>query len=165
MNFTEALKKLEESREFRDFKKKNPSACLCAGFFILDLESKQDVQQIDFQCEEKIAAFSVADEISMKMEETADKKKVPAIKPEIKVDLDDVQEIAGKEIKKQKIASKLNKIIAIMQMHEEKQIWNLTCIFSSFAMLRLHVECMTGKILKSEKASMFDFVQPGGKGK
>lgn len=165
MNFTEALKKLEESKEFKDFKKKNPSAYLCAGFFILDFESQQNVQQIDFQCDEKIATFSLADKITLKMEETTDKKKMPEIKPEIKIDLDDMQEIAGKEIQKQKIVSKLNKIIAILQMHDEKQIWNITCIFSSLAMLRLHIDCMTGKILKSEKASMFDFVQPGGKGK
>ncbi len=165
MNFKEALKKLEASKEFGDFKKKNPSAYLCAGFFILDFEAKHNTQQIDFQSGEKIATFSINDEVALKMEETADKKKIPEIDEKIKIDLDDVQKMAEKEIEKNKIASKLNKIIAILQMHDEKQIWNATCIFSSLAMLRLHVDAFSGKILKSEKASMFDFVQKGGKGK
>lgn len=159
MNFKEAFKKLEASSEFKDFKKQNPSAYLCAGFFILDFESQQNTQQIDFQSGEKIATFSLADEISMKMEETADKKKIPSIKPEIKVDLGEVQEIVKKETEKNKIISKMNKIIAVLQDHEGRQIWNLTCIFSSFAILRLHVDSFTGKILKSEKANMFDLVQ------
>lgn len=165
MNFKEALLKLKKSKEFKDFKKQNPKSYLCAGFFVLDFETQQNIQQIDFQTDEKIAAFSVNDTISMKMEETADKKKVPTIKPEIKIDLDDVQETAKKEIEKNKISSKLNKIIAILQMHDEKQIWNVTCIFATLVMLRLHIDAFTGKILKSEKSSLFDFVQKGGKGK
>jgi hypothetical protein len=99
--------------------------------------------------------------VALKMEETADKKKILEIDEKIKIDLNDVQKIAEKEIEKNKIASKLNKIIAILQMHDEKQIWNVTCIFSSLAMLRLHIDAFSGKILKSEKASMFDFVQKG----
>lgn len=159
MNFIEAFKKLEASKEFKDFKKKNPEAYLCAGFFILDVEANQNVQQIDFQCDDKIATFSLADTITMKMEETADKKKLLSIKPEIKADLDEVQKIVKKETEKNKITSKMNKIIAVLQAHEDKQIWNVTCIFSSFAILRLHMDSFTGKVLKSENANMFDFVQ------
>ena len=159
MNFKEALEKLEKSSEFLKFRKENPKAYLCAGFFVLDFESNQDTQQIDFQCEEKIAAFSVAKEISIKMEETADKKKVPSIKPEIKIDVDEMQKIAGREIEKNKISTKLNKIIAILQMHDEKQIWNLTCIFASLVMLRLHIDAFSGNVLRADKSSLFDFVQ------
>jgi hypothetical protein len=159
MNFKEALSRLEKSSEFRDFKKKHSDAYLCAGFFIKDYESKSDVCQIDFQCEEKIATFSIDGKIEIKMEETAEKKKIPQIKTKIKIDLEKAQEIAEKEAKKNKIVSKMKKIIAILQMHEEKEIWNVTCIFASFAMLRLHIDASTGKILKTEKANLFDFVQ------
>ncbi|MFH0831421.1 MAG: hypothetical protein V1886_00955 [archaeon] len=163
MNFAETLEKLEASKEFRNFKKKNTDAYLCAGFFVIDFEAGKDTQQMDFQCDEQIAAFSVSDRIEMKMEETIDKKKVPEIKKEIKIDLDEMQKIAGKEIEKSKISTKLNKMIAILQMNNEKQIWNITCIFASLAMLRVHIDAFSGDVLRADKSSLFDFVQKGGK--
>ena len=159
MNFTESLAKLESSREFEKLKNENPASYLCAGFFVLDFDSRHDTQQIDFQAGEKIATFSVGDGISIKMEETVDNKKVPAIKPEIKIDIDEMQKIAGREIEKNKIAGKLNKIIAILQMRDNRQIWNVTCVFASLVMLRMHIDSFSGDVLKSEKSSMFDFVQ------
>ena len=84
---------------------------------------------------------------------------IPQIKPEIKIDVDEMQKIAGREIQKQKISTKLNKIIAILQMHDDNQIWNVTCIFASLVMLRLHIDVFSGGVLRADKSSLFDFVQ------
>ena len=158
MNFKEALSRVEKSKEFDNFKKQHPKAYLCAGFFVLDFETENSTQQLDYQLEEKIATFSVNNEVKIKIQETTKQKKLDKlIKPEIEIDK--LRKIADKELEKKKIVSKLNKIIAILQMYESKCIWNLTCMLESFAMLRVHVDAISGEVLKSEKASLFDFVK------
>ena len=157
MNFKEALSKLEKSSAFKDFKKKNPSAYLCAGFFIKDYESGSDVSQIDFQSDKDIATFIIDRDVSVKTEKPMKPEKIPELKANIKVDLDDVEKLIKKEAEKLKISQNVKKIIAILQMHENRVIWNITNILETFIVLTMQIDAIDGGILKSEKSSLFDF--------
>ena len=42
MDLFEAIRKVEACREFKAFKKANPGSYLCAAFFILDYELKEE---------------------------------------------------------------------------------------------------------------------------
>ena len=164
MNFSQTLEKIEASKEFNEFKKQHDDAYLCAGFFVLDLEQNINQQQFDYSLKDgKIFTFSLNenDEVTIKEAETIEGKqsKLPEISKEIKIDLDRIQELVEKEMKKQEINSRINKIIAILQVHENKQIWNLTCMLEGFGILQVHVDTISGEILKFEKRSLFDFIK------
>lgn len=157
MNFKEALSRLKESSEFKSFKKEHKNAYLCAGFFVRDYESGNDVVQLDFQCGKDIAAFNIGDKISVKIEKPMKEEKVPEMKGAVKIDLNEVESIIKKELEKQKMGKSIKKIIAILQIHEKRVIWNVTNILETFAILSIHIDALSGNVLKSEKANLFDF--------
>lgn len=155
MNFQEILKKLQKSKEFADFKKNNEDCYLCAAFFIFDFESGNETKQIDFFMlkKNKIATFILNDKIKLRIEDAIEKK-FDEVNPKIKIELSEAVERAKKECK-----SKVNKIIAILQVLEGKQVWNITCMLEGFSMLLLHIDSQSGEITKKEKRGLFDFVK------
>lgn len=155
MNFQAILKKLQRSKEFADFEKENANCYLCAAFFVLDFESGSETKQLDFFIpkKNKIVTFVLNDSIKLKIEDAIEKK-LGRINPEIKIELPAAIEKAKKECK-----SKVNKIIAILQVLEGRQVWNLTCMLEGFSMLLLHVDSQSGEITKKEKRNLFDFVK------
>ena len=153
------LKKLKESKEFKKYKEKNPSAYLCVGFFVLDFQSGHDSYQFDYCFNNQIETFFIepeTNEIKSKPAEPQEGKMPGKISENVKIDLKKIREIAENYAEKNDL--KLTKIIAILQIHEGRQIWNLTCI-SGFKMLRLYIDSESGEILKTDTASMFDFIK------
>ena len=162
MNFSQTIKQIEKSPAFANFKKQYEDAYLCAGFFVLDYESsdEQCQQQLDYSLKDgTIFTFILNSEITIKKAETIKKEKLPELNKKIKVDLDDVEKILGDELQNKKIKNKINKIIAVLQNYQGKQIWNLNCILAGMEILQMHINSETGEILKSEKRSMFDFIK------
>lgn len=163
MNFSSTLEQIEDSKEFKEFKKKNEDAYLCAGFFVLDFEQKTFQQQLDYSLKSgKIFTFSLDEnKVQVKEAETIEGKqqKLPELSKEVKVDLEEAGKIVKKEMEKEGIQNRINKIIAILQKHEEKQIWNLTCMMEGFSILQVHINTETRDILKFEKRSLFEFVK------
>jgi len=170
--FASALEKIENSKAFKNFKKENPEAELCAGFFVLDFESEQgknNQQQLDYCLpDSRIFTFILnteTSEITMKEAEKIqgqEKKKLEKLNPKkIKTDLPDIEAILTAKMSQDKIDKKLNKIIAILHKSSElnKEIWNLNCMLAGFEILQAWIDTENGSILKFEKRSMFDFIK------
>ncbi len=165
MNFSSTLKKIESSKEFRHFKKQNKDAYLCVGFFVLDFEQNLNQQQLDYALKNgKIFTFFLNSEtngVTFKEAETIKGKeqKLPLLNPDIKVEIEELKKILEKNMEKEKIQNKIIKIIAILQKHENRQVWNLNCILEGMGILQVHIDSGTGKILKFEKKNLFDFIR------
>ena len=163
MNFSQTLEAIEKSKEFKEFKKEHEDDYLCAGFFVLDFEQGINQQQLDYSLKDgTIFTFSLSEnEIVVKEAETIEgkKQKLPELNKEVKIDLENLKEIAEKRKEKEGIENRITKIIAILQKHEDKQIWNLTCMMEGFGILQVHINSETGEILKFEKRNLFDFVK------
>ncbi len=161
LSFDSTLKKIESSQAFQNFKKQHPDAYLCAGFFVLDYEGSNQ-QQLDYSLKDgKIFTFILNKEITFKEAETIEGKqqKLQKLSKDVKVDLDDAEKILQDKIEQEKIENKISKIIAVLQVHENKQIWNLNCMLSSMEILRVHINTENGDILKFERKNMFDFIK------
>ena len=160
MNFESTLEKIESSTAFANFKKQHKEAKLCAGFFIIG-EGNQ--MQLDYCLEDgRIFTFILNDngEVQMKEAETLKKQQnLPPIDKEVKVDLEDVEKILEAKLTEEKVTSKLNKVIAVLQKHEGKQIWNLNCMLANMEILRIHINSEDGEILMFEKKNMMDFIK------
>lgn len=156
------VEKLETTQEFKDFKSKYPSAFVVAGFFVLDLESKNNVHQIDFYIpgEKKIAAFTLdGDTVQSQLLEMLNEKIPEQLSLETKIDLDALEGILEDEMHNRGMSEKIKKIIAVIQNLEGKKIWNLNCVLSGMEILKSHVEDESKSVLKIEKQSLMDIMK------
>lgn len=161
MKFSQVLDKIESSKEFSEFIKKNPKAYLCAGFFVLDFDpttKEKEAGQLDYAlANNRIFTFSIQDnKVMIKEAEKVLKKenyksKIREINPRLKIEVDELEAVVTKAFSKNKIQGKLGKIIAVLQNFEGKQIWNLTCMIDLFSIVMIHIDSQTGEVLKCER--------------
>lgn len=161
MDFINTHKTIIESPVFKNFIKENPDAELVAGFFIIDLLEDNNQRSLDYKLQQKIFTFSLnnAEEITLREDELIQSDKpLEKISPDIKFDLDEISDIAEKEAIKNNIKNKFQKIIAVLQLYEGRQAWNLTCMLDSLIILNILVDSETGEIIKFDRKSMADFI-------
>lgn len=162
MKIQHYLKRLGESKEFKEFKGKHEKSYLCAGFFVLDFETGKHMHQIDYALPNgKIATFMLDEGIKVKISEQAIKKKLPELMPETKIDLEALKGIVEDEMKNRTVTEKIKKIIAILHIVDNKPIWNLQCILDGLSLLQIHIDD-EGNILKFEKRSLMDLIKMSG---
>lgn len=160
MKFEHYQKRVEESSEFKKFKDGHKKAYLAAGFFVLDFETGKNMHQIDYSLPNgKIATFILDEGVKSKISEQTLKKKLPAIKAEIKTDLDSLKGIVEDEMKNRTVTEKIKKIIAILHVIDNKPVWNLQCILDGLTLLNVHVDDSDQSILKFEKNSLMDMIK------
>jgi len=163
MRFKDLLERVEGSKEFKKFEEENSNAELCAGFFILDFLSNDSKDTLDYKIGEKIFTFSIRDEkIIINEDRLIDEAGRPGlvkIDKEINIDVDELKGIVGLCSLDEGISAKLNKIIAVLQKYNEKQIWNLTCMLDGLIILNVHVDALSGDVLKFERKSMMDLIK------
>ena len=164
MTFQSTLSKIESSKIFQRLKQEHPEAELCAGFFILDFFGNDTKKSLDYKIGEKILTFTLQDNDDITFNEDkliniSNKPSLEKISPEIKVELDELKSIAGIRTLDEGIHSKFSKIIAVLQMHQGKQIWNLTCMLEGLIILNILIDANTGEIIKFERKSMMDLIK------
>lgn len=161
ISFKQTLEKLESSQEFQKFKQEHEDAKLCAGFFVIDFENQQNQQQLDYcLTNEDIFTFNLNNEIILEKAKTfPGAKKLQPIEREIKTDLEQVESLINQRLQQEKINKKIQKIIAILQLHENKLIWNITCMLEGMEIIMIHIGSQSGEFLKFEKKSLFDIIK------
>ena len=164
MSFKQTLEKIENSPQFQDFKINHPNAELVAGFFILDFFSNDNKQTLDYKDQEKIFTFNLTqkDEIFTKEDELIKNTTHPPltkINPETKIEVEELKGLAGTQALDNGISAKFHKIIAVLQKHQDKQIWNLTCMLEGLIILNILIDSQTGEIIKFDRKSMMDMIK------
>jgi hypothetical protein len=147
-----------------------------------------ETQQLDYWLgKDNVAMFTLDEKnnIHHKMDILENKEKTfTEMDRDVKIDLDEVQETVRKEIEKKYKITEVSNIILIIQkehadkkeyqkegekesdksetkknkQNQENQVWNITAIIG-FKMLRMHIECKTGKILMNADSSLFDMMK------
>lgn len=169
MNFKDTLESVENSEVYKKFKEKHPDAELCAGFFIDDYISNDTKNSIDYKKGETIFTFNVTeDKVDMyedKIINLPHAPKLEKIKPETKIEVNELKTIAKEKAYEEGIGAAFNKIIAILQIYnnektnEKLQVWNLTCMLDQLIILHIIVSSETGEIVKFERKSMMDMIR------
>ncbi|MCL6500563.1 MAG: hypothetical protein K6T16_00830 [Candidatus Pacearchaeota archaeon] len=161
MSFQTILKRLKESSEFKRFKRKHRNIFLFSAFFVLKPDFETDTQQLDYFLEKnKAATFYIDRDIKHKIDEFSPQSNITALNERIKIDLKDLREIIKNELENKSLKeSEVNKIIAILQKVNNRQMWNVTCMLTSLKILQLHIDCFTGEVIESKQGSIFDFIQ------
>lgn len=160
MKFEHYLNKVLESEDYKSVKSKHPGIYLCTGFFVLDFEAGKDIHQLDFILKgKKVATFSLDDGVKMHVSELPISKKIPEIKGEIKTDIKALKGIVEDEMKNRTVTDSIKKIIALLQIIDNKIVWNLNCITDNMNVIQVHIDDSDQSVLKFTKYSIMDIVK------
>lgn len=164
------IKKVKESKAYRDFIKEDPKAYLCSLFFIRDFVEKKDETQVDFYSPKKkiIFSFKVEKEIKQATNKQAEtmthKKFIPGKLPEkIKLDIDEMRDTLTDEMHNREMAYQIEKVLAFLNIVENRPVWNCTGFLKGLGLLQAHIEDETNTVLFMEKKSLFDMIKFTGK--
>lgn len=170
MNYQFYLEKLNDSKVFIEFMKKNPESYVCTGFFTIDLEGKSNQSHIDVYIPSKkeVVSFDLSDSVSVIPIESKFGRdiqqnfSVPGkLSGEIDFNFDDVQEIISEEIENRKIKGKIQKIMISLQESKGKSFLICTVFLSMLGLLTVHIDIGDSKpeIILFEKKSLFDLMK------
>ena len=158
MKIKELIKTLEESKEFKDWKKDNKDSYF-VHIFVMDSQSKQ----IGYYNPKnnKITSFIIEKPIKIMPEEDPFKKEKTKIKQldieKVKLDYDKALETA-KSFQKEKFSEhKPIKTIAILQNLLNKNLWNITFVTQSLNTLNIKIDAATKKIIEHKLTSLMQF--------
>ena len=162
MDFKTALKKLKESSEFKKWISKNKKSYLTYAFTMIE-NSENSEWQIGYYDKklDKVAVFTINNNIEINPEQEVFKKPGESIKKvnieDVKLGLDDVLKKANNIKEKKYPKEVVTKTIAILQNIKLGQLWNITLITSSLNTINIKIDAKTGKIIKHELVSLFQF--------
>ena len=163
MNSQFLIEKLENSKEFLDFKKKNKDLYLCSGFFVIDLETKvpENKYHFDFYIpsSKKTFSFELEDGIKLLELEIRDEMALEEIPLDFSFDFDELKEMILNEMTKNKITNKLQKLIFSLQRKDGKDVLLGTIFLSGLALLKVNISLPNKEITEFEKKSFFDMMK------
>lgn len=159
--FKKCLDELKNSKEFKNWKKKNPKTFLSYGFIIIP---KETCWKAGFYHPGKdvITSFIINDKIKIEQEEQI-------FKPEkMHVNKLDIKKIKTNHKQALKTAEKLQKqkyknhnpiktILILQNLEKQGTIWNITYITQTLETLNIKISAQTGKILEHKLVKLFEF--------
>ena len=156
--FKEALKILEKSQEFKEWKKNNPQDHLSYGMFIV--EDKEREWKIGYcNKENQLTSFNIGKKITIEPDEEALQKKKQKIlgldKEKLKLDLAEAVAIANDTQKEEFATETPTKIVAIVQKLDIGQIWNITFLTQSFNTLNFKIDSSNGNVIEKKISPLF----------
>lgn len=158
MKAIDFLKKLEGKDFFKEFKKENPDAFLCAFFCILNKqETEGDKINIDFfvPSKNKIAfSESPFSEIQLSEQESKDLKELKDL-DKLQIDLQDLWEEIETVKQQKNIKHNTGKIIGVLT----QESWNLTCMGSSLDLLKIKINPYTKQVLEAKTENLSDMIK------
>lgn len=162
MEIIDVLKRLEENKEFKEWKKSHEDSFLAHVFKMLDDANKDDWQVGYYNKDDTITTFIITPN-DLKIAETEEILKRPDAKIQkldknnIKIDITQALQTAEKiQVKEYKQALP-SKIITILQKLDMGQVYNITYITQTFKFLNFKIDASNGKVLKKSLQSMMDF--------
>lgn len=159
MDFKQELKRLQNSKEFKQWEKQNKQAYLVHLFKMI----KQDNQtpwQIGYYDKKTDKVISFFMEEQVKISPPADIFKKHGIVNQldiakIKISIDQALKTAQQEQKKYKEA--IAQTIVILQNLDIGTVWNITYLTKSFNAINFKINAITGKILHQAKTSFLEY--------
>lgn len=163
MDLKPALKRLEQSQDFRKWHNRHKNTYFSYAFKIL--QEMPNEWQLGFydKKKDKITTFVISNEgIKVRLEEKVFKKEdmdVNEVKlDKIKLTFDNAITKANEFQQKNFPKDKSIKTIAILQNIDKLgNVWNITYITEAFNTLNMKIDASNGKVLEHNIASVFSF--------
>ncbi len=171
MKASHYIKEVKKSQAFKEFIKEDPEAYVCSLFFIRDFNGPQNETQVDFYSpkNKNIVSFKIGNGIeripaAKKAETITHKKIIPKpLSESIKMDLDELKPTLVDEMRNRDMTYEIEKILAVLNVADDRPIWNCTGFLKGLGLLQAHIEDESASVLFMEKHSLMDMIRlPSG---
>lgn len=171
MKASHYVSQVKKSGVFKDFMKEAPDAYLCSLFFIRDFNGPQNETQVDFYSPKskhiisfKIGAKGIERLPQPKKAETITHKKIipKELKESVKLDLDKLKPTLVDEMRNRDMTYEIEKMLIVLNVPEDRPIWNCTGFLKGLGLLQAHVEDVSNSVLFMEKKSLMDMMRFAG---
>lgn len=164
MNLQFYLEKLISSEEFQKFKKENPTAFLCSGFFSIDKTGKEgDKQHLDYFIPELNKMFSFKfekEKVEMIPVEDFGNNFTPIkIRDNCDFDFQKIENLIKEKMSEEKMKKNIEKILLSLQIKDGKEFLVGAVFISGLGMIKLTINIQEKKIIDFEKKSFFDMLK------
>ena len=163
MKFQFYHEKLIASEEYQNFKRENPGAYPCSGFFVLDKEKEGANDQVHFDFwlpqYEKMYSFKLNGPIEFVNVENFDKRPFEKLSMNYDFDLNDVEKIILERMKTENAKGKIQKILFSLQKLKGIDYLIITVFLNNMAMLKVNYNIAEKKIIEFERKSFFDMLK------
>lgn len=164
MELKEALKKVEKTKEFKDWKKTNPESYFSFAFIML--EQNETPWQVGYctKSTERVTTFILSEPVEVKADEEVFKEpeeKILEINTEkLILPFKKIIENADSFIKKEYPREMLTKKIVILQnIKDIGTIWNITSISASFNTINLKIDPKDGSVINHKLESIMGMIK------
>ena len=157
-NFREALKRLEKSKELKEWQKKHHHAALAHFFTLVTGENKHSPWDIGFYHaeEDKLTVFSMKEiiEVRPSLEVFKNEGEVPILDLEnVKLTLKDGEQKLTEYLAEENFGGKILHGMAILQKLDGRNIWNISKFSSTLLVFNVKVNAENGEVISKEKES------------
>ena len=160
MLFKQVVARLEESKEFKDWKKDRDDCYLAHGFISFGDNSHWQIGYYNRKTD-KITSFIMGPEIVVNPEENIFKEDHSEVRPleldRIKISLEHALNTAEELQVKEYANDPVMKKIMIIQNIDQGQVWNVTFVTRTFKTLNIKVDAETGVVVEHKATSIMDF--------
>jgi hypothetical protein len=163
MNFQFYIEKLFASEEFQKFKKENPDAVPCGGFFVIDrenLKKPDNKNHIDYfvPSTEKLFSFQLEQGVKKVPIEIKDKNIPEKIKSNYNFEFEDIENLILEKMKQEGVSEKIQKILLSLQSKDNNDFLVGTVFISKMGILKVIIDISDMKIIEFEKKSFMDML-------
>lgn len=171
MKASHYVSQVKKSAVFKDFMKEAPDAYLCSLFCIRDFNGPQNETQVDFYSPKSkhIISFKIGSKgierlpQPKKAETITHKKIIPKeLKDNVKLDLDKLKPTLVDEMRNRDMTYEIEKMLIVLNVPEDRPIWNCTAFLKGLGLLQAHVEDASNSVLFMEKKSLMDMMKFAG---
>lgn len=161
---------LQKSSVFTEWKEKNANSYLAHIFRMFD-EANQNIWQFGYyNSDDTITTFILENDTVNEVPEQQifkkdDHKLAPLNLDTISIDFDQALEIAKKKHEEKYAQHPIMKSIAILQIVEQVQLYNITFVTKTFNTLNIRVDASSSEIVHEQLISLMEMakVEKGGK--
>ena len=160
MEALQALKAIESSEAYNEWRKSNAEAYLTSMFamFSGSEERKWLVTYYD-RAQERMTTFSADGQRSSEEPFSRDRK-IPELKLEdVKVDDEKAIKAANGAFRKNYPGEAVQKAVMVLQSLDSKPLWNVTLIATTMKVINIKIAASTGAVLDHSMSSIADFIQ------
>ena len=170
MNFQFYIEKLLDSKEFQKFKKENPTAFLCSGFFSIDKKANDNQQNLDYFIPKinKMFSFKLlgngggVELLPVENFIVEEEKLIPKqLSDNFDFEFNDMENLVQKRMLNEKITKQIEKLLWSIQTNREgKGTFLIGTIFiSNLGMIKVSIDLNEKAITSFEKKSFLDFIR------
>lgn len=161
MKFQFYIEKLESSKEYMDFMKKNKDAYFCSAFLSVDKEKDDNQVHLDFYSPSKkeLFSFNLTEGVKFSKLENFDTKIPEKISIKLDFEIERIEKIIADKLVEEKIKTKMKKFLFSLQRLKGKDFIIATVFISNLGIMKFDIDLKEKRVTSYEKKSFFDFLK------